>query len=74
MDDCLCAAPAKAGDEFVRLLASHFQIKDLGDARFALGMDIVKFKDGYGLHMATYLKLMLERYACPTVMLLRHRA
>ena len=62
VDDCLCAGSPRAGDDFVSLLASHFEIKDLGEARFALGIDIVKFSDGFGLHMGTYLTQMLKRY------------
>ena len=62
VDDCLCAGSVAAGDAFVSLLAANFEVKDLGEAKFALGMNVVRFRDGYGLHMASYIETMLARF------------
>lgn len=45
-------------------LSKHFDLKDLGELRHALGVEIDRLPDdnGYALHQSSYVRLLLTRY------------
>ena len=43
-------------------LKSHFDIKDLGEANFILGMKITKTHDGIFLNQSHYVEKILRKY------------
>ena len=51
-------------DTAERWLSSNFEMKDMGEANFVLGVKIVRdrAKSLLGLSQETYIKRMLERY------------
>jgi hypothetical protein len=64
VDDMLTAATdATATAEFKALLRKHFELKDLGEPAFLLGVNISRDdKGGFNLSMHSYINSMLERF------------
>ena len=44
------------------MLRSHFDMKDLGEANFILGMKIIKTCDGIYLEQSHYIEKILKKY------------
>ena len=49
-------------NETKNMLKSHFDIKDLGEANFILGMKITKTCDGIFLDQSHYVEKILRKY------------
>ena len=65
VDDILLAENSKEMIDIVkRWLSSNFEMKDMGEASYVLGLKIVRdrTKRLLGLSQETYIKRMLERY------------
>ena len=65
VDEILIAGNSKEMiDTTKKLLSSNFEMKDMGEARYVLGVKIIRdrAKRLLGLSQETYIKKMLERY------------
>ena len=49
-------------NETKNMLKNHFDMKDLGEANFILGMKITKTRDGIFLNQSPYVEKILRKY------------
>ena len=49
-------------NETKNMLKNHFDMKDLGEANFILGMKITKTRDGIFLNQSHYVEKILRKY------------
>jgi hypothetical protein len=64
VDDITIAASNLAGVDFAKkAISKAFEIKDLGQARKIIGIELQKLDNGYFLHQQSYLRDILERFS-----------
>jgi len=49
-------------NDIVNALKSRFTIKNLGEAKYCLGMHIIKDENGFRLSQATYTRDLLQKF------------
>lgn len=62
VDDILLTGVDNEINKTKQLIKEHFQIKDLGDADFIIGIIFQKHSDGYFLHQKRYINDLLRKY------------
>ena len=62
VDDLLLVGPASAVAEVKRVLMQMFNMTDLGEAHWLLGIEITRDSNGIHLSQAQYIRDVLERY------------
>jgi hypothetical protein len=62
VDDCLIVGNEQETAECTRVLAKRFEVKDLGAAKFFLGQEIMRHKEGIRVSQGQYVKTLLRRF------------
>jgi transposase InsO family protein len=62
VDDCLIVGNEKENAECTKILAKHFEVKDLGEAKFFLGQEIKRSKGAIQVSQGQYVKTLLQRF------------
>jgi hypothetical protein len=63
VDDLNLIGHKKALQKTAAYLKKEFEMKDLGETKFCLGLQIGKFAEGTLVHQSTYTKRLLERFS-----------
>jgi transposase InsO family protein len=62
VDDCFCVGTQEMTEGVKQTLAKHFEIKDMGEAKFFLGQEIRRDERGIFVSQTQYAKNVLQRF------------
>jgi hypothetical protein len=62
VDDCFCVGTQEMTEGVKQTLAKHFEIKDMGEAKFLFGQEIRRGERGFFVSRAQYAKNVLQKF------------
>ncbi len=67
VDDLILLGTPSAVEAIKNALKTEFEMSDLRDINFCLGLQIVRFPDGYFIHQSGYVTRLMEKYSVTEV-------